>query len=329
MCRVPGFERPATANELCFACDHLRRRRGQTTTAYVNGDDRFEPAVPRPTLGLCTVVACRRLAARPSTRLCGAHDVAWRTAGRPELALFCRSAVPCVGDRGGRVVLAGLDEPLIIEVLFGVQASVAEGRRVMLAVLRPAVALLRRFEARSVVDVDTAGRDPVRWFLRFTADRVRLARACPETEQANDVWDLRVWGAGGRLSFLGGGICHRNGGSPTRPITQLWLKAAAKAKAWAAEALIRMTTGPVRAVIGAVGLWSEHLGRRPDGGTDPSALGHRDIEAFLARFGHLHQAGRLSASGRGPHHPHGGQVPARLPGDGPHPARPGTGVAPR
>jgi integrase len=296
VCRVPGLERPATANGLCFICDHQRRRRGQTTAAYVDGDDRFAPAEPRATLGPCTVSACQRLAARRSTLLCGAHDVAWRTAGRPALASFRRAAVPCVGDRGGRVVLAGLDETLIIEVLFGIQASVAEGRRVMLQVLRPAVALLRRSGAASVVDVDTAGRDPVRWFLRFTADRVRLARACPETEQANDVWDLRVWGAKGRLSFLGGGICHRNGGGPARPITQPWLKAAAKA--WAAEALVRMTTGPVRAVIGALGLWSEHLQRRPDGGTEPSALGRRDIEAFLARLGHLHQAGTLSASAR-------------------------------
>ncbi len=193
-------------------------------------------------------------------------------------------------------MLAGLDDTVITEVLFAIQASVAEGRRLMLQVLRPAVAALRRGEARSVVEVDTAGRDPVRWFLRFSADRVRLARACPETEQAHDVWDLRVWGCRGRLSFLGGGICHRNDGDPTRPITQPWLKAAAKA--WAAEALTRMTTGPVRAVIGAVGLWSECLGRRPDGGTDPAALGHRDIEAFLARLGHLAQAGRLSASAR-------------------------------
>ena len=296
VCCVPGFERPATANGLCFICDHQRRRRGQTTAGYANGDDKFAPAEPRVTLGLCTVSACQRLASRPSTRLCGAHDVAWRTAGQPELVLFRQSAVPCVGDRGGRVVLAGLDETLINEVLFGIQASVAEGRRLMVQVLRSAVAVLRRCETRSVADFDLAGRDPVRWFLRFTADRVRLARACPETEQAGDVWDLRVWGARGRLSFLGGGICHRNGGGPTRPITQSWLRAAAKA--WAAEALIRMTAGPVRAVVGAVGLWSEHLGRRPDGGADPSVLSHRDIGAFLARLGHLQQAGNLSASAR-------------------------------
>ncbi len=297
VCRVPGFERPATANGLCFACDGQRRKRGQTTSAYVSGDGAFPPAAPRPSLGCCAARSCQRLAARPSTKLCGAHDVAWRNAGRPELAAFCRAAVPCVGDRGGRLVLAGLDDKVITEVLYGIQVSVAEGRRVMIQVLRPAVALLRQSGARSVADVDTAvRRDPVGWFLRFTADRVALARACPQTEHANDIWDLRVWGAAGRLSFVGGGVCHRSGGDPSRPITQPWLKQAAKA--WAAEALVRMTTGPVRAVIGAVGLWSEHLGRRADGGVDPSGLGHRDVDAFLARLGHLHQAGKLSASAR-------------------------------
>lgn len=296
VCRLPGFERPATANGLCLACDGLRRRRAQTTAGYVHGHDRYPPAKPRVSLGTCRVSACSRLAARPSTELCGAHSAAWRTAGRPELAEFCRVAPPCVGDRAGRVVFAGLDEPLIVEVLYGLQASVVEGRRVMPQVLRSAVAALRRSRAGNVADAAAPGRDPVRWFLRFTADRVRLARACPATEQPNDVWDLRVWGATGRLSFVGGGVCNRTGGPPSRPISQPWLKAAAKA--WAAEALIRMTTGPVRAVIGAVGLFSEHLGRRPDGGTDPGALSHRDIEGFLARLGHLVQAGQISPAGR-------------------------------
>ncbi|MGH9181224.1 MAG: hypothetical protein ACRDY5_05865, partial [Acidimicrobiales bacterium] len=249
VCRIPGFERPATANGLCFSCDGLRRRRGQATPAYVSGDERFPPALPRPSLGGCAVWACQRLAAHRSTRLCGSHDVAWRSAGRPRLEAFCRGALPCVGDRTGRVVLAGLDDRVVAEVLYGIQASLAEGRRVMVKDLRPAVALLRERGARSVAELDTGGqRDPVRWFLRFTADRVALARACPETEQANDVWDLRVWGATGRLSFVGGQVSNRSRGEPSRAITQPWLKQAAKA--WAAEALVRMTTGPVRAVIG-------------------------------------------------------------------------------
>lgn len=299
VCRVPGFERPVGTNDLCLSCDGLRRRRRQTVEAYVDGDDEHPPATPRPTLGPCTVVSCQRLAAHRGTGLCGAHDSAWRLAGRPDLGAFRRRASPCLGDRTGRVVLAGLDEGVIAEVLYGVQTALAEGRRVMPATLRHVAQHLRRCGATGVLDaMDTApARTPVRWFLAFTADRVGLLRSDLETEQAKDVWDLRLWGAAGRLSFIGGGTSHRYGPSEeSRPIRQAWLKAAAKA--WAAEALVAMTPGPVRAVIGAVGLFSEHLGRRPDAGADPGALGHRDVEAFLARLAHLQQAGRLSASRR-------------------------------
>jgi hypothetical protein len=53
-----------------------------------------------------------------------------------------------------------------------------------------------------------------------------------------------------------------------RPITQPWLKHAAQQ--WAAQALTGMTSGPVRAVIAAVGLFSEHVGPRADAGADPA-----------------------------------------------------------
>src|SRR5713101_4755999 len=59
-----------------------------------------------------------------------------------------------------------------------------------------------------------------------------------------------------------------------------------------------MTAGPVRAVIGAVGLLSEHLARRSDGGIDPAALSHRDVQDFLARLMRLERAGELSAHRR-------------------------------
>ena len=124
--------------------------------------------------------------------------------------------------------------------------------------------------AANVADaVATAGqRTPVRGFLTFTADQLSLARSDPGTEQEADVWDLRLWGAAGRLSFTGGAASPRYpGAQPTRAITQPWLKAAAKT--WAAEALATTTAGPVRAVIAAVGMLSEHLARRSDGGIDP------------------------------------------------------------
>jgi len=299
VCRIPGFERPVGTNDLCLSCDGLRRRRRQSVAAYVSGDDRYLPAQPRPGLGTCTAAACERLTACRQTGLCGAHDGAWRVAGRPDLAAFRASASPCLADRSGRVALAGLDDDVIAEVLYGVQASVAEGRRVLTTNLRGVVAHLRRCGAANVADaVTTAGqRTPVRWFLAFTADRVALARSDPGTEQEADVWDLRLWGAAGRLSFTGGAASRRYpGAEATRAITQPWLKTAAKT--WAAEALSTMTAGPVRAVIGAVGLLSEHLTRRSDGGIDPAALSHKDVQDFLARLMRLERAGKLSAHRR-------------------------------
>jgi hypothetical protein len=231
VCRIPGFERPVGTNDLCLSCDGLRRRRRQSVAAYVSGDDRYPPAQPRPGLGTCTVAACERLTARRQTGLCGAHDGSWRVAGRPDLAAFRASASPCLADRSGRVVLAGLDDDVIAEVLYGVQASVAEGRRVLTTNLRGVVAHLRRCGAANVAGAvtTTAQRTPVRWFLAFTAGRVALARSDPGAEQEADVWDLRLWGAAGRLSFTGGAASRRYpGAEATRAITQPWLKTAAK-----------------------------------------------------------------------------------------------------
>jgi len=298
VCRMPGFERPVGTNDLCLSCDGQRRHRRQSVAAYVCGDDRFPAATPRPGLGCCTVASCQRLAARRGSGLCGAHDAAWRLAGRPDLAAFGRATSPCLGDRSGRVVLAGLDENVIVELLYGVQAALAEGRRVMPTTLRHVVEHLRRHEVNSVAAaLDTAPvRTPVRWFLAFAADRVALAGSSLETEQAKDVWDLRLWGGAGRLSFTGGGISRRSGGRPSRPITQPWLKKAAQA--WAAEALATMSVGPVRAVIVALGLFSEHLARRADTGLDPAGLSHRDVADFLIRLAHLERAGTVSAGVR-------------------------------
>lgn len=296
VCRTPGCERPVGTNDLCLSCDGARRHRRQSVAAYVRGDDQFPPATPRPGLGCCTVAACQRLAARPGSGLCGAHDAAWRRAGSPDLAAFRRAASPCLGDRSGRVVLAGLDQNVIIELLYGVQAALAEGRRVMPTTLRHVVNHLRRSGATltSIADglATAPRRTPVAWFLAFTADRVALARSSPETEQAKDVWDLRLWGGAGRLSFIGGGISNRSGGRPSRPITQAWLKTAAQA--WAADALVTKSVGPVRAVVVALGLFSEHLARRADAGADPAALSHRDVTGFLTRLGHLERAGIVS-----------------------------------
>jgi hypothetical protein len=197
------------------------------------------------------------------------------------------------------VVLAGLGEELTTEILYGIQAALAEGRQVMLPTLRSVVAHLRRSGAVSLAQAASGApeRTPVRWFCSFAADRAALALGDAGSEYEKDCWDLRIFGATGRLSFTGGGTSPRYPGAPpASPITQAWLRQAAKA--WAAEALFKMKPGPVRAMIGAVGLFSSQLSRRADQGADPAALSHLDVEAFLARLGHLQRTGQLSRPGR-------------------------------
>ncbi len=199
VCYVPGFKRPVATNELCASCDGLRRRRGQSVAGFVEGDEHYPPAAPRKSLGTCSVTSCRRLAAHPATGLCGAHESNWRSAGRPELAGFRQRSSPCLHDRSGRVVLAGLDGQVVLEVLYGVQAALAEGRQVMPTTLRSAVSHLRRSGAAGVAEGarSAPARTPVRWFLSFAADRAALARANVSTGYEKDLWDLRLFGSTG------------------------------------------------------------------------------------------------------------------------------------
>ncbi len=293
VCRAPGATRPAAARGLCLSCNHLRTIRGQSVEAYLRGDASFPPAQPRPSIGTCAVISCGRLAAHLANGLCAAHDTAWRVEGRPALDAYCRRASPRRGERRGRVVLRGLPEQVIVEMLYAIGCCLAEGRHATLVELRGAVDYCRRLGAGCLGDIDVHGQlGPTANFLRFAADRVALASSRPEAEQAKDVWDLRVWGQGGHLSFIGEEGLHRHAGDPVRPISQAWLKAATKA--WAAEALVSKTSSTVAASVSCVGLFSEHLGTRPDRGDDPTALGRRDVEGFLARLARLEAAGTLS-----------------------------------
>ena len=293
VCRLPGASRPASANRLCLSCDRMRLTRHQSVAAYVDGDGTFEPASPRPTLGTCAVVSCGRLVARKVHGLCEAHDQAWRKAGCPALETFSCDALPCRGDRQGRVVLTGLPAQVICEVLLGIQSSLAAGRRIMPTDLRAAVDHLRRQRVTSVAHVDgTKLTAAVRRFLELCADEAALASADVESEREKDVWDLRHWGKRGRLSFAGGSALHQNGRTSAPPITQRWLKESAKI--WAADALSSRGKMTVQTTLNALGTLSEHLARREDVGAVPAALRRKDVEAFLARLGHLEATGAMT-----------------------------------
>jgi len=281
VCCTPGHMRPASNLGICQACDGLRRRRGQTVAAFVAGDDRFPPAEPRPTIGTCTVAACGRFAAF-RTGLCGGHERWWLEAGRPELPGWCAETGPLLGDQKTRISLVGVAEPAEAEFLFGVQSAVEQGHRPRPGDLRSVVAQARRAGVRSFEQLLAAPLNPSsRRFVARTVDALALAAKTPESECDKDVWDLRVWGFNGTLSFAGTRQPNHPRHRPTPAIRQCWLRDAAKR--WAAVQLpLHRSESTVEAVVAAVARFSAHLSSRPDGGDDPTALGKADVIAFLA-----------------------------------------------
>jgi hypothetical protein len=134
-----------------------------------------------------------------------------------------------------------------------------------------------------------------RGFLARTIDAIELAAKTPQSECRKDVWDLRVWGFKGNLSFVGGRQPNHPGHQPMPPVGQDWLRHAVKRWAAARLPLLR-SESMVETMVAAVGRWSVHLARRADGGHDPTALSKDDITSFLAGLRVLVNQGQL--------HPH-------------------------
>ena len=95
----------------------------------------------------------------------------------------------------------------------------------------------------------------------------RLA-AHPETEAVKDVWDLRVFGAIGRLSFVGSTTNH--GTVSTQPWAQT------RCAGMGSRSLGRDVQWSGAGSDRRVGLLSEPLGRRADTGVDPPRRATRD-----------------------------------------------------
>lgn len=296
VCRLPGFERTASSAGLCGSCYGCRRSRGQTADEYVNGTDRFPPAKPRPSWGMCSAVVCDRVVGHPSSLLCRTHHRAWAEAGRPDLEQFRVVARPVAGELFNTVVLTGLSELARNEMLFGIQASIRGGRRSPVTVLRTTVQAIRESGCNSMRLLDLAAvAEPSRWFIAQALQALDRANRSRETERDLDVWDLTVWGHRGWISFVGATGMSRD--KPARPIVQPWLRQAAKG--WADEALCRLRTDSmVRKAVRGIGYWSEFLDRRPDQGMDPSALSRADITGFMQWMRSMERGGHLTPHNR-------------------------------
>ncbi|WP_284303931.1 hypothetical protein [Mobilicoccus caccae] len=186
------------------------------------------------------------------------------------------------------MILTGLPDRLIAEILLGLQHRCDEGTRTPLTVLRAMVSSARAAAVDNLPDLSrvrtTRKRHDAEALARSLATSVRRAMATPESEFALDVWDLATFGARGMLDFTA--------------ISQSWLRDAAKH--WAAEDLPlhrgRQSGATAKGVIGALVYLSESLrSTREDHGEDPARLGRRDIVNFSNRLKHFEHTGSMTA----------------------------------
>ena len=200
-----------------------------------------------------------------------------------------RATEPAIG-RGGEVSLRGLPPLVVAELLVGLQQRCRiNAVKTNDAVLRALCNDLLRQQVGSIDRLRPGdGRD-----LEFTGlancliGHARRALSSPETEVAQDEWDLTVFGHNGTVSFTG--------------ISQAWLREAAKR--WAADDLPKRRVRPgrrtsaglaVRHHIGCLGRLSESLRMRADRGEHPASVGpHRHggvpAPAGLPRIGRTDQ----------------------------------------
>ena len=244
---------------------------------------------PLPGFGPCRVLACTRLRYSGTSPFCKAHHRRWTLASEADEGLsrewWCRTESAVA--EAGTISFRGLAEQVVVEVLFGLQQRCAENVKTHRAVLRPLCDELRRTQVGSVVDLPEQSRRQRRDLTRSLVAHRRRGLSSPETEQVQDVWDLRVFGHRGSLDF---GI-----------IDLPWLRTAAKR--WVAEDL------PRRRGNNAPNIWQYTLSslveldtslrvQRDDHGLNPPLLGRPDIVAFANRLAFLQQSGTLSLNRR-------------------------------
>ena len=286
-CQVPGCPRPGgSADRLCRTHQGQRERHpGLPLGQWLARND----VTPLPSFGTCIVASCAA-AAGCREGLCHAHYAAWyrRRLSHPgaALAVWARHASPA-SAAAHTVVLRGLPDRVIAELLAGVQRRTDAGLRTRPDSLRGLVNLLHARRAASVLDLaavpSTALRHHTGALLRSLLAELHCALSDPGREQAKDVWQLAVLGLPGTLDFTA--------------LTQRWLRETAKR--WAAEDLPlrrgQRAASTARDTINALAALSQCLRHsRDDRGDDPAMLGRDGIVAFTNRLAHQQRTGQMT-----------------------------------
>jgi integrase len=290
-CQVNDCPRPASSAERLCATHAWQRQRYRDLPV---GQWATRPDVgPLPSFGTCIVASCAATAAH-RCGLCAPHRDTWCRHRRDHdgavLAEWARNAAPA-GVAGHEIVLRGLPDRVVAELLAGLQRRTDVGLRTPPTCTRYLVKLLHAQQAESVLDLaqipSQTLRSDARRLLRSLTSELYCLLSGPEKERAKDVWQLQVFGLAGKMDFTG--------------IGQRWLRESVKW--WAAEDLpLRRGRDPADSardtIRAAVALSASLRLARDDGGHDPAALGREDIVAFSNRMAHQVRADELTADSR-------------------------------
>jgi integrase len=281
-CVEPDYLRPVAANGLCGAHEALRKRAGLLFDEFVALDS----VVPFRTFGVCVRSGCERVAAG-RRRLCRACEGQWRQRGRPDLGVFY--AERYIVEEFAKVApisLDGLPEQVRLELWFVAQRFSERLRKGSREGWRGLVRDARAAGVGSLLELDRGAVScEVLLVRRLARYELEVLYVDQETEFAGDVWDLRK---------VGLAVEHNTVVLDFSAIAQGWLREAAKG--WARCRALSTQGNSLKRVLLAVGLLSESLALREDGGREKSALARVDVRAFVERVGRLHRAGRLPES---------------------------------
>lgn len=278
-CVAPDHVRPVAGSGLCGTHDSLRKRAGLPFDQFVALDS----VVPLPTFGVCRRRGCERVAVG-RRRLCKACEKQWTKRGRPDLGVFYADRY--IVEKLAKVApiyLDGLPEQVRLELLFVAQRFCEQLRKGSREAWRGLVRDARAGGVGSLLELERGEVScQVLLVRRLAQYELEVLYADADMEFAGDVWDLRK---------VGLAVERNTVVLDFTAIVQDWLREAAKG--WARSRVLSTQGNSLKGALLAVGLLSESLALREDGGADKSALARVDVRAFVERLGRLHRAGRL------------------------------------
>lgn len=272
VCCTPGHERASRNHGLCSECSRQRHDRRQTVEAFIAGDERWPPAVPRRSFGRCAVDRCRRWAVTDE-QFCAPCRKRWqRSPGetRPTRIEFVAMGPWQPSFDGKRAVMPEVPEVVEWELLGGLELLIGQyAAQTPLDFLGSAWAHVARADVDSVMDLrELPGTYQARRAVEASIVAAKRWRTSPEQERTRDVWDLGVFGI------------HEHREMSFTHIHQWWLREAAKG--YTIERLSSRRPLTALRELRWLGYLSDYLHGRNDGGEDPSVLTRADMTGFLS-----------------------------------------------